>query len=231
MEDSQVKEKLKNAWPAIYEVWHGVRVKINNRAEQKKKKAYDEYGLEILNDLYSMVFEKGYDVSCYYGTLLGLIRDNRLIPWDDDLDFIILNHSGFSWKKFEKDMKEKGFKLYRTIESETEIIGQSYKKKNVLCDFSLKEPGNEIVENLYGCYEIPGVKYRNGIFALYRFWVYMVPQISSLVEKELAGIKVKIPHNHNEILEAYYGENWRIPDPNFKPDRTSTEVRLRIVYK
>ena len=230
-EESRVKEKLKAAFPVLYKAWHKMRIKRNERAEKAKKKAYDDFGLEILGDLYSMVYEKNYDVSCYYGTLLGLVRDNKLIPWDDDLDFIILNTPSFTWDQFQRDMNGAGFRLYRTIENETGVIAQSYKKKGVLCDFGLKDTGNQTVESLYGCYEIPGVKYDGKEFSPYRFWVYNVPQIPSLESKKLSGIQVKIPQNYKEILEAYYGKNWGTPDPNFKPDRIPTEVMLRVVYK
>lgn len=226
-----MKERLKVVFPSLYKLWHNIRLKINERGEKAKKKAYDKYGLEILNDLFSMVFKKNYEVSCYYGTLLGLVRDNKLIPWDDDLDFVILDSIDFSWKRFEKDMNDIGFRLYRIIENGTGVIGQSYKKKGVLCDFSLKEPGNEVKECLYGCYEIPGVKYNSSDFLPYRFWIYMVPQISSLVDIELSGTKVKIPQNYEEILEAYYGKDWEIPNPNFMPDRKPTMEKLKVIYQ
>lgn len=225
-----MKEKLKIMFPKCYYIWHKIRVKNNEKKEIKKKAAYDKYGHEILRDLYEMVYEKDYDILCYYGTLLGLVRDNRLIPWDDDLDFIILDKPDFSWRKLEADMKEYGFSLYRTIENERTIIGQSYKKRGVLCDFSLKHKGNGIENVLYGCYEIPGIKYIDGEYNPYQYWIYQVPGIQQLEEKVLADVKVKIPRNYLEILAAYYGENWKTPDPKFKPTKVETEAVLKITY-
>lgn len=226
----ELKEVLKQCMPHIYKIWHMHRVNQNKRADIHKKKAYDKYGNEILADLFEMVINKEYDVSCYYGTLLGLIRDDCLIPWDDDLDFIILDSDSFSWDRFEKDMIAAGFWKYRTIERDGFVLGQSYKKKDVLCDFTLKEPGNSNEKNFYGGYQIPDVKYVNGEEALYRYWECIAPQTERLIEIEKAGTMVKIPSNYEEVLTSYYGENWKTPDPNFVPDRVEISVPTTITY-
>lgn len=223
-----MKEKLKKLFPTLYKVWHEARLRKNKKKEKLKKESYDKYGTEVLADLFRMVIANNYDVSCYYGTMLGLVRDDELIPWDDDLDFIILNTKEFSWKKFENDMKSAGFSKYRTIEIDDKIVGQSYVKKKVLCDFSLRNPGNDVEECLYGCYQIEGRHYDNGKEQIYQYWKYQVPQISNLIVKKIKNISIKIPENYEDILIAYYGENWRIPDPNFKPNRKSIEVPTKI---
>ena len=42
------------------------------------------------------------------GTLLGIIRDQSLIPWDPDIDFAVIEKN-FDEKLVDKEMKKNGF--------------------------------------------------------------------------------------------------------------------------
>ncbi len=224
------KEQIKKKLPNLYRIWHVCRVRRNKIAERRKKEAYDRYGQVVLFDLFKMIIQRKYNITCYYGTLLGLVRDDCLIPWDDDLDFVIFSHNDFEWVVFERDMVNVGFKKFRTMEIDNCIIGQSYKKKGVLCDFFIKELGYGNVESIYGCYQIPGKEYINGQPQVYKFWKVIAPKTSKVIKKLLSGVDVLIPENYEDVLRAYYGEKWNIPDPNFVPDREEIEVQVKITY-
>jgi phosphorylcholine metabolism protein LicD len=224
------KETVKGLFPGIYRIWHYFRLVEIKRKEREKKKSYKLFGYEVLADLFEMVRIKGYKISCYYGTLLGIVRDNQLIPWDDDLDFIILADNTFSWEDFERDMSEAGFWKYRVIERENKIVAQSYKKKGVLCDFGFKNTEHEEEYHLYGCYQIAGNIYCNGTVGLYKYWKCKVPKTETLINRNLAGISLQIPDNYESVLSAFYGENWHIPDPNFKQDREEVQILNKITY-
>lgn len=224
-----VKNRLKKIKP-LYNIWHNMRLSINRNKEKKKVEAFRKYGHEILKDISQIIIENKYQCGCIEGTLLGLIRDDRLIPWDDDLDFVILDTNDFSWEEFGNKMAQAGFWKYREIKDNGKIVTVSYKKKDVLCDFSLwKSSGLEMVIP-YGVYEIPGYEYINGEAGKYRVWDCTIPTIKEMIIEHRGGILVSIPANYEMLLAAIYGENWRIPDPDFRLDKDEYEKEYIITY-
>ena len=228
-----MSQKVKQAFrkiPVVYPLWHGMRLKFNEQKEKNKKKAFDKYAMEVLADVMKVTTEKGYKCVCTDGTLLGPIRDGCLIPWDDDMDFSLLEDDIFGWEQFERDMVASGFHKYRTIESDGRISGQSYKKKDVLCDFLIWVPKDAEIEVMLGGFQIPGNTYINGKAAMYQAWKYILPPITGITTLNMQNIEIKIPENYEEVLVALYGKNWRKPDPNFVPEYEEVEKEYIITY-
>lgn len=224
-----LKSRMKKI-PVLYPCWHQLRLDINRRREKKKKEAYRNYSGQILKDVFEVMIAERIKCVCIEGTLLGLVRDGQLIPWDDDLDFAIIESDSFSWELFEKYMNENGFWKYRTFEDEGKVISQSYKKKGVLCDFGIWPDTTEEIDLVYGCYEIPGNKYINGCAGKYQVWNRKVPGIKGIVKRTIGGTAVLIPKNSEEILAAIYGKNWRIPDPKFSIEVDEYEKEYTATY-
>ena len=227
---NQKIKQLVRKIPVIYPLWHGMRLKINEQKERNKKKAFDKYAQEVLADVMKITTEKGYKCVCTDGTLLGPVRDGHLIPWDDDMDFSLLEGVDFDWDRLEKDLVACGFRKYRSIESDGRIGGQSYKKKGVLCDFSTWKPKDVPMAVPVGCFEIPGYVYENGKPAMYQFWEHILPPVTGITTLQMQNIELKIPENYEEVLVGLYGPHWRVPDPNFVADKIEFEKEGTITY-
>lgn len=213
--------------PLIYPLWHSIRVKNNERKERSKKHSFDKYGMEVLDDIYKVINKYDYKVICAFGTLLGIIRDDRLLPWDDDHDFLILDDGSFSWKEFDSAMIEGGFKLYREFEEEGKVVEKSYRKKGVLCDIRIWEDYqmDHVIHEDY--FELPEVEYINGKYCEYETILKSYKAIKEVKTYSFKGVNVKIPENCDEFFEAAYGPGWKTPDPDWKPK----EERIRIMRK
>ena len=216
----------------LYPLWHLFRIKHNERKEEKKIKAYQKHGNDTLKKLMNLVIAYDYNCIAVSGTLVGLIRDGQLIPWDDDLDFAIIENEEFAWNEFENNMKKAGFKKYRQFEENDVITGQGYKWKNVLCDFSLwkMKPNEASSSILYNCVQVENKEYINNEYMDYRAVYKDVSCIKTIIVKEFNGIHVKIPQNYEEVLSSLYGDGWKIPDKNYKSNLKEVIISRKAIY-
>lgn len=224
-----IKNFLKKIKP-INAVWRSLYGKYHARMEAGKIESYRRYGLEVLKDISQIIDDNHYACTCIEGTLLGLVRDRSLIPWDDDLDFVIIKSEDFSWTSFEKVMKRAGFWKFREIREDEIIKTESYKKKGVLCDFTMWENSDEDIVIQYGCYQFPNEKYINGEIAKYQVWDLKTPAVHGIHKEVISGVNVFIPNNSTEILQAIYGKDWRIPNAHYKVEHNEYGKAYRITY-
>ena len=225
----EIKGLLKKI-PVVYPLWHEIRLKNNKRKEKNKQTAYLKYNMEILKDIFQVAKNNNFQLICAYGTLLGVVRDNQLLPWDDDLDFIILDDGKFSWDEFSNCMKANGFWIYRKYEQDNKIVEISYKKKDVLCDVRIWDNYN-IERDVYGDYfEVENYVYKYRDYEEYDMTVQKMIPINKVVCKRFSGVDVMIPENSNDILEKMYGQDWKCPDPLYKPSGEMIRVKRKATY-
>lgn len=125
-----------------------------------------EIALKMLYDITKIMEKKSIPYWLEGGTLLGIIRENRLLPWDNDMDisifkkdykkllwnsiFFFLAGYRVSYRKFHKDVgpfKKGEFRMIK-VRNFTRLFG----KGDVLLDIFVKKK----VENNY--YWVVGVK-------------------------------------------------------------------------
>lgn len=166
---------------------------------------------EMLANL-SIIF-KDLDYWVDFGTLLGIIRENRIIPFDHDLDF------GLMLKDLDK---------LEALKPQIEAMGHHLMIVNGW-HHGLEDPANVPFPRIF-------YSKKNRIFADIYLWNYISNTEVNIVrhpqEKttmyscledyyintktiDFNGIKLKIPNNAEDYLKLRYGPTWKIPDPNF----------------
>ena len=110
---------------------------LKNRRERKHNKmikTMHRYGYQINDILYSTLNgEFVFYPLC--GTLLGLIRENDFIKYDDDMDYGILIDSDNDWLNLYNKLTKKGFKLHHYFENDNTITEMAFRYKTVHVDF------------------------------------------------------------------------------------------------
>jgi len=158
------------------------------------------------------------------GTLLGLIREQRILPWDKDLDIGILNSTNKD-KIIDLFLKE-GYTLMDYGLHSDYVV---FEFKNTEIDFNFFNERNDIFQSLWR------VAKNSKVLALIRFFLDFVNLDSSsfkflwtnkgygINKQDLFPLKIKfilnqsfiIPNNPENVLEFLYGTNWQTPNINY----------------
>ena len=154
-----------------------------------------EDALENLKDIYSVCNELNIPVFPFAGTLLGIIRENKFIIHDEDID-MALKVNDYSPQLIEK-LIDNGFEFensYGKIELGYEF---RFRKRNIQIDFFIFYD-KENYTCTY-CYDTYGKLYE------------LKYEKFELKEFNFKNIKIKVPNNPEEFLRQQYGVDWRIP--------------------
>jgi hypothetical protein len=157
----------------------------------------------------------GYECFANSGTLLGLVRDGRLISHDDDLDLAVVMHaSGFAGVADE-------WVALRRLLADARVLDEEFEAgRRTHCKIRLAD-GTKVdlfpawlsrTGQVYVWPHTPGTLLREDLLPLERL---------SLGETEVA-----VPHRPARLLEANYGPEWRTPDPTWSFDWPAAKQRF-----
>lgn len=164
---------------------------------------YEDIAVELLKDTIRMLNEFNINYLIISGTLLGCMRHNDFIPWDDDIDLIvdkkILKLIPLISQKYEN--------IFNVITRDDYIVKTCYNDKVKIIDHDWKK--YNVIENRNYCwpyvdmfmYEIK----KNDIFFFNKNW--NIKHFFPLKQKLFKGLMVNIPLNPYYFLKLNYGDN------------------------
>lgn len=151
--------------------------------------------LETLSAISEKLLEQDIPAFVSDGTLLGLVRDGRLIPHDNDLDFVVLGVGHH--KIIRKIMKKKGFKLASDCRLGSLVYHMSFfNEAEHVVDFTLYEKAGKNF-----------VSFRDSD----NYFVIPEVLVGSLTWLEIGSNKVRAPQPAEDFLKLQYGSGWKTP--------------------
>lgn len=178
-----------------------------------QKKALQKKGYSIIEQVDQALTEQGaqYFVDC--GTLLGLIRDNKLIEHDKDMDFGIYFNKNFTPKDLDSAMLNMGMKRDHAYFYKGKVAEISYNNGITNVDF-FRHIETKEHSLIYVFYRKPDTKYPDNksytVLEMHR------ASIKGLKRFKSGSIETFVPINSEEYLESAYSSNWRTPDPDWR---------------
>lgn len=186
--------------------------------DKRNSRRLQECGYRDLETLFDAL--NGSDIVCFcdFGTLLGFIRDNGFIAYDTDIDLAVINNDSFSWRKLEMFLGKAEMTKIHCCKYHNNITEQTYMfKDGVKVDFFLYDmlPDNKMRTFVY--YKNHDLIYNNSSERSVKALVY--PAVQNAERFRIHDFDFYVPYDYENRLEAIYGASWKIPDPNYAPDR------------
>lgn len=193
-----------------------IEIKINNKLYRYEEEELSidripldrKIAFENLSFLTSLFNKEEMNYFIFYGTLLGIIRENDFIEYDTDTDIVLFYKDKDKFLELIPSMDEYGFKIVRFTENIISIM-----KENEYIDlYFFQEKRNLLLRKIWYC---------QGLVIKYNI-------LSNFKNYQFKNINVKIPENYNKALKYLYGKNWKIPIKNYHAKRHTKFTRLII---
>jgi hypothetical protein len=180
---------------------------VENRDELhlfKETGFFDEEALAIqhLRDAAEILSAEGVAYCVMFGTLLGLLRHDGIIPWDDDLDIIVFDAALFE-QTCRQRFEAKGYVVYddmRVIDGRERRCGY-----RIHAEQGIDIPGQTWKFPWLGVWE-PDIC-EGTMKLLPEEFVYSVADFFPLARRAFMDFSVSVPRHPEAIVKQYYGDD------------------------
>lgn len=166
------------------------------------KETYD-FAVSLMEDITRELHKNKITYQLAFGTLLGIIRDGDLIPWDDDIDIAVNINNICDVKRIVREYIER-----KSLENLISIREEKYDNESEL--FSIKVDGGNFKEIKI---DIAAMKLENE-YLFYNNFILPYNYCNQNDEVLFNKVKYSVPKKYKELLTYIYG-NWEIPQKDF----------------
>lgn len=168
-----------------------------------------DYVIGIIQNLLS---EKNIAFFFDMGTLLGIIREGKLLKHDMDIDVAVYVDSEKEKKDLRDFLLNRGCSLHKAFEVEgVGLVEESYIIESIKFDINyyIKRENKDLC---YLLFRNPEKVYLDKSMDVVEL---TCDSIQSIEKTKFNGIDINIPKDAKQYLATRYGDNWSVPDKNY----------------
>ncbi len=186
---------------------------------RKKQKKYRLSGknavvaVRLLEDVIESFDKHGVRYWLDFGTLLGIVRENRLLPWDTDMDMSIFAQDREKVRDIVlPEINAKHYRTYtRLFKKEDAILAKGDIQAFRVRNYRWKLLRGLVKIDIFVMYQHQDYYYWYELGAKHRLPVSLLSDFSTV---EFNGKTYSKPSDHDAYLTHHYGD-WRTPNPHF----------------
>ena len=197
-----------------------INKKIQAGPMQKLCNKVQKYGYSIIEEVYGIFADLNLDIWVDWGTLLGYIREQRILLHDDDIDFSAYMMSEQKRNELIEIMSKCGYVQVREWHDGDKVIMDTFEKYGVRFDIEYQEvvSENKICTVIFEKEEQTRSYFEKEVEIIEGMGRYIYETSNPakvIIECFANGKRCPLPNNYTERVAELYGPNWRIPVIDF----------------
>ncbi len=177
--------------------------------DKKLIKITHKYGYDI-NTLINEILGDKFEYYAWSGTLLGVVRENAFIKYDNDMDYGITITDDSVWSNLYDIMTKNGFSYHHHFEKDGKITEIAFRNKGVHVDFFGIYTQENKGKYWFGA-RVKDLNYNENDFTPVEVEFDFA---SGVIKKDIKNTKFNLPNLYHEVLTANYGKNYMTPIKN-----------------
>lgn len=194
------------------DIYECIRLLYAKIVKRKKTEALHDRGNKVIAKIQNLIEKYNATIFFDMGTMLGFVREGRILSYDLDIDLGIIVSSEEEKKLFKQYLIDNGCRLKFSYHVEgLGVVEDSFVIDGIKFDINYYT----IEHNKSICYLLYRDPKRQQEANYFDVVKLTAPAICQIKKININGNLVNIPENAEEYLCNRYGEKWTEPDPNY----------------
>ena len=188
----------------IYKKLYSLKCKKQN---QKKRENLQQNGIQTIHFLQDLLQNERFFFDM--GTLLGIVRENRLLGHDLDIDVAVYAENEEKIESVRAYLREKGCRLkYTYYIPNVATVEDSFEVNGIKFDVNYYKT-EDVQDICYLMYTDDTKVYTGGDMDVVRL---TCDSVKNIQKRDFHGKEINVPEQAEHYLARRYGEDWRIPN-------------------